>query len=115
MNLLWKKQGGNRTMPFDFHIGIGQIYKGNVISTDSISGYVQNYFFVNLPLSSFTIGQGQTMSLVITMNINKWFTGNNDFDFALYPNMMMQNQVALNQACLNGRNVFSIRFTSGGK
>jgi hypothetical protein len=53
--------------------------------------------------------------MIISMNINKWFTGNNDFDFALYPNMMMQNQAALNNACLNGRNAFSVKFSSGGK
>ena len=115
MNLLWEKTGITQTSPFNFHIGIGQIYKGNVINTDSILNYVQNYFYVNLPASAFSIEQGRTMSMVITMNVNKWFTVNNEFDFADYMNMMMQDQMALNNACLNGRHAFSIRFSSGGK
>jgi len=113
MNMLWKKASMNQTSPFNFHIGIGQIYKGNVINTDSILNYVQNYFYVSLPASAFSIENGQTKYMVITMNVNKWFTGNNEFDFADYMNMMMQDQTALNNACLNGRHAFTVRFSSG--
>ena len=113
MNLLWKKQGFDRTYPFNFHLGIGQVYKGNVINPDSIISYVQNFFYVNLPASGFSIEKGLTKSMVITMNVNQWFTGDNDFDFQKYPNMMMQNQAALHNACLNGRKAISVRFTSG--
>jgi len=115
MNLLWEKTGMTQTSPFNFHIGIGQIYKGNVINTDSILEYVQNYFYVILPASAFSIEKGQTKNMVITMNVNKWFTGNNEFDFADYMNMMMQDQTALNNACLNGRHAFAVRFSNGGK
>ncbi|MCX6281856.1 MAG: hypothetical protein NTU51_07830 [Bacteroidetes bacterium] len=115
MNLMWKKAGMNRSYPFNFHLGIGQIYKGNVVNTDSILRYVQNFFYVKLPSSGFSIGQGQVIYIVITMNLNNWFSGDNDFDFANYPNMMMQNQTAMNNACMNGRNAFTVRFTSGGE
>ncbi|MCX6286303.1 MAG: hypothetical protein NTY96_04255 [Bacteroidetes bacterium] len=115
MNLSWKKTGMVRAYPFNFHLGIGQIYKGNVINTDSILNYVQNFFYVNLPASAFSISQGQTKFMVVTMNLNKWFSGENEFDFAKYPNMMMQNQTAMHNACLNGRDAFTVRFTSGGK
>jgi hypothetical protein len=115
MNLMWTKSGLSKTFPFNFHLGIGQIYRDNFIDPDSIERYVQNYFFVKLPASSFSIGTGETRNIIITMNINRWFTGNNDFDFAKYPNMMMQNQGAIHNACLNGRNAFTVRFTSGGK
>ncbi|MCX6284489.1 MAG: hypothetical protein NTW31_09675 [Bacteroidetes bacterium] len=115
MNLSWQKSGMNRAYPFNFHLGIGQIYKGNIINTDSIERYVQNFFYVNLPASSFSISQGQIRLLVLKMNVNSWFSGNNDFDFAKYPNMMMQNQNAMHNACLNGKNAFTVRFTSGGE
>ncbi|MEI6888859.1 MAG: MbnP family protein [Bacteroidales bacterium] len=113
MNLLWKKTGLFRTFPFNFHIGIGQIYKGNVIEPDSIIGFVQNYFNVNLPASAYSIEKGQIKHMVISMNVNQWFTGNNEFDFAKYPNTMMQHQTTMNNACLNGRKAFGVRFTSG--
>jgi len=113
MNLMWKKTGLFRTYPFNFHIGIGQLYKGNVIEPDSITGFVQNYFDVNLPATAFSIGKGETKYMVLTMNVNQWFTGNNEFDFAKYPNTMMQHQTTMNNACLNGRNAFTARFTSG--
>jgi hypothetical protein len=109
MNLVWKKDSMTRTLPFDFHLGIGQIYKGNVINTDSIIRYVQNFFYVKLPASSVSIDEGQTKLMVISMNVNRWFTGEDDFDFAKYPNMMMQDQDAIHEACLNGRHAFSIR------
>ncbi len=115
MNLSWRKSGMNRAYPFNFHLGIGQIYKGNIINPDSIEGYVQNFFNVNLPASAFSISQGQVRLLVLTMNINSWFNGENEFDFAKYQNMMMQNQNAMHNACLNGKNAFAVRFTSGGK
>ena len=49
MNILWGRTAQWIPYPFNFHIGIGQIYKGNVIIPDSIISFVQNYFDVNLP------------------------------------------------------------------
>ena len=115
MNLLWNKTGMDTMKPFNFHIGIGQIYKGNVINPDSITGYVQNFFTVSLPGSAFSIKEGQVKYIVISMNINKWFFGDNNFDFANYPNMMMQNQTAMHNACMNGKCAFTVRFNSVGK
>jgi len=112
LNLDWKKDSMNMTMPFDFHLGIGQIYKGKSTNTDSIIGYVQNFFYINIPASSFSLGEGETKLMIISMDVNKWFTGENEFDFAKHPDMMMQDQDAIHAACLNGKNAFSIRSSS---
>ena len=115
MNILWGRTAQWIPYPFNFHIGIGQIYKGNVINPDSISSFVQNYFDVNLPSSGFSLTESHVKYMVISMNVNKWFTGNNQFDFSKYPNTMMQKQNMMNNACLNGRKAFSVRFTDKGK
>jgi hypothetical protein len=112
LNLVWKKDSMSRTLPFNFHLGIGQIYKGNSMNTDSITAYVQNYFYVNIPASSFSISQGQTKFLEINMDLNHWFTGEYEFDFANHPDMMMQDEAAIHEACLNGHHAFSLLSSS---
>ena len=109
LNLVWKKDSMDHTLPFNFHLGIGQIYQGNNTNMDSITGYVQNFFRVSLPNSAFSIEEGQTMIVILTMDINQWFSGESEFDFAHYPNMMMQNEQAMQKACLNGRHAFSMQ------
>lgn len=112
LNLVWKQDSMNQTLPFNFHLGIGQIYKGNSMNTDSITAYVQNFFYVNIPASSFSISEGQTKFLEINMDINRWFTGEYEFDFAKHPDMMMQDEAAIHEACLNGRHAFSLQSSS---
>lgn len=115
MNILWGRTAQWIPYPFNFHIGIGQIYSGNVINPDSITAFVQNYFNVNLPKSDFSVAESHVKYMVIKMDVNKWFTGNNQFDFSKYPNTMMQKQYMMNNACLNGRNAFSVRYSDRGK
>ena len=62
-----------QVFPFNFHLGIGQIYAGNVIHVDSIIGFVQNYFEVQLANSSFEIGAGDTLQFEIRMDVQNWF------------------------------------------
>ena len=114
MNILWGKTAQWIPYPFNFHIGIGQIYSGNVINPDSITAYVQNYFDVNLSKSDFSVEESHVKYMVIRMNVNKWFTGNNQFDFSKYPNTMMQKQYMMNNACLNGREAFSVKYSDRG-
>ena len=47
INGKWKNEN-NVTDNFAFHLGIGQLYKSNVIDVDSIYAFVQNYFYVKL-------------------------------------------------------------------
>jgi len=94
--------------PFDFHLGIGQIYSGNTTNTDSIIGYIQNYFTVNLPKSSFTIKEGETREIEIRMNIDSWFKTPHIYDFNYWGGSIMQNQAAMRTAVENSWDVFTI-------
>ena len=107
MNLKWKDPSMNDLMPFMFHLGIGQIYKGNSINPDSIIGYVPNYFIVRLPFFH-SLKNGEVFNTWgIIMNIEKWFDSTSAFDFADYPKGIMQNQEGMFTAAKNGRNAFS--------
>jgi hypothetical protein len=107
MNGKWKDTTG-LILPFNFHLGIGQLYKGNDYNVDSIYAFVQNYFTVSLPGSSFTIADQQKLTFQLTMNIEYWFENPHVFDFDYWGGAIMQKQPAMQMARENGWNVFSI-------
>jgi hypothetical protein len=107
MNGKWKDTTGF-IQPFNFHLGIGQLYHGNTYNVDSIYAFVQNYFLVSLPGSSFTMADKDTLTFRLTMNIENWFENPHIFDFNQWGGAIMQNQPALQIAKENGWNVFSI-------
>ena len=95
--------------PFNFHLGIGQTYD----TTGTVTGFVQNYFKVNVYLavySSFIIkvNPGEITDLSLAMNIESWFKTPHTWNFNYMGGMMMQNQEKLKMACENGYDVFSI-------
>lgn len=110
MKLNGKYQDTNNMMaPFNFHLGIGQTYD----TAGQVTSFVQNYFKVSFPLVMMSslfvdIKPDQTTELILTMNIESWFATPNTWDFNYWGGMMMQNQAALEAACENGRDVFSI-------
>ena len=106
LNMKWKNAEMTEVQPFMFHLGIGQVYKGNVVNVDSIIGYVPNYFTVRLPLLPMMKSSESETSWIIAMNIEKWFDGTYAFDFAGYPKGIMQNQEGMYQATRNGLNAF---------
>lgn len=89
--------------PFNFHLGIGQIYAGGVINVDSITGFIQNYFEVNLPNSSFAITEGDTLDVEIRMNVENWFKNPNTYNHDDWGGDIMQKQAAMQLGCENGR------------
>jgi hypothetical protein len=94
--------------PFDFHLGIGQIYAGGVVHVDSITGFVQNHFDVELPGSSFTINEGESIEAEIRMNVENWFQNPNIYDHNNWGGDIMQTQAAMQLGCENGKkDVFS--------
>jgi hypothetical protein len=93
---------------FNFHLGIGQIYAGGVIIIDSITGFVQNYFTVTLPASSFKLEKDQTKTIKIVMNIESWFETPHIWDFDYWGGSIMQNQDAMQTIKENGVDVFTI-------
>jgi hypothetical protein len=96
-------------MPFNFHLGIGQLYKGNTYNTDSIYAFVQNYFRVSLPASSFTLNEKDTLICRLTMNLERWFDTPHVFDFNVWGGNIMQNQAAMQTAKENGVDVFTFK------
>ncbi len=94
----------NQLAPFNFHLGIGQIYYSY---PDSITGFVHNYFNVNMFDADFSVSENQTTTINIIMNIENWFTSPNDYDHNYWGGDIMQNQEAMKQATENGIDVFS--------
>ncbi len=94
--------------PFDFHLGIGQIYSGSGTNVDSITVYVQNYFEIRLPLNQLAIKNGTCSSIQLVMNIESWFKTPHTWDFNYWGNYIMQNQAAMQEAKENGYDVFEI-------
>jgi len=103
----WKDTTGT-LQPFNFHLGIGQLYHGTGYNTDSIYAFVQNYFRVSLPGSSFSLNNDDTLSINLSMNIERWFETPIVFDFNQWGGAIMQNQTAMEIARKNGKDVFSI-------
>jgi len=108
INGKWKDISGVN-MPFNFHLGIGQLYHGNTYNVDSIYAFVQNYFTVSMPGSAFTIADKDTATFQLTMNIENWFKNPHIFDFNQWGGAIMQNQQAMLIAKENGWDVFSIK------
>jgi hypothetical protein len=111
MNLKWKNSTMEQTLPFMFHLGIGQVYASDTINTDSIIGFVQNYFRVSLPCKLDLTGGGYHQ-VMLQMNVDRWFDGQYAFNFSDYPDGIMQNQEGLFRACKNGRNAFDVTITN---
>lgn len=92
---------------FNFHLGIGQTYASNVIVIDSITGFVQNYFQVTVPASSFTISESATTTVALVMNVESWFNTPNVWDHNVWGTNIMQNQAAMQAVKENGGDVFT--------
>ncbi len=107
INGKWEDTTG-LTMPFDFHMGIGQLYKGEGYNADSIYAFVQNWFTVNLPGSGFSLKDQDTLSFHIAMNIESWFETPHIYDHNYWGGDIMQKQPAMQMARENGMDVFTL-------
>jgi hypothetical protein len=103
LNGKWRNQE-DKTKVFNFHLGIGQLYDEN----RKIESFVQNYKEVYLSNSAIQIRKDQNVDVSIQMEVNNWFSGPNTFDFNLIGGKIMQNQNAINMACENVNDVFTI-------
>jgi len=106
LNGIWLDNNDKENI-FNFHLGIGQLYKSDVINYDSIYAYVQNYYCVNLPNSSFTLDKSTTKEIEIIMNVESWFTTPHDFDFDYWGGAIMEIQPAMQMGKENGYDVFT--------
>lgn len=96
----------NQVVPFDFHLGIGQIYYSY---PDSITSFVQNYFTVELPQSAFSITANQTTNIELVMQVKNWFQSPNLYDHNTWGGDIMQNQEAMILGVQNGWDVFKVK------
>lgn len=93
---------------YNFHLGIGQLYKGDEVNFDSIYAYVQNYFTVSLPHSSLTLAKDQTRQIEVIMNVESWYETPHNFDFNYWGGAIMEVQDAMRMGVENGHDVFEI-------
>lgn len=104
LNGKWEEENGSIT-PFDFHLGIGQVYYSY---PDSIISYIHNAFEIYLPSPGFTLSAGQTREIDLYMNIENWFRTPHVYDHNIWGGYIMQNQEAMKLACENAHDVFTI-------
>ncbi|MFZ4414109.1 MAG: MbnP family protein [Bacteroidales bacterium] len=98
----------NIAVPFNFHLGIGQIYSDTInYDVNTITGFVQNYFNVVLP-TALQISKNMTTSLHLNMAVDSWFKTPHTWDHNYWGGSVMQNQRALQSIKENGFDVFSI-------
>lgn len=107
LNGWWKDLSGVRR-PYNFHLGIGQIYANNSGQVADITGFVHNAFRVNPGGGPFAIESGKTTTAILSMHIESWFDTPEVFDFNYFGGAIMQNQEAMHMGCLNGADVFRL-------
>ncbi len=103
LNGKWKNDTITNNRPFEFHLGIGQIYKGDSVYVPDIIIFIHNAFEVVLPTSSFTIAKDVKKDIFIVMNIENWFQNPFVYDMAVNPENTMQYQAAMHIGCMNGK------------
>ncbi|MBE0661779.1 MAG: hypothetical protein IH597_04860 [Bacteroidales bacterium] len=90
---------------FNFHLGIGQIYE-----SDSITGFVQNYFKIKLNGPGFEVVEEMLIIAELSMNIQNWFKNPHIYDHNHWGGAIMQNQAAMQMGCENGIDVFTVEY-----
>lgn len=95
--------------PFNFHLGIGQIYENNSGQVSDITGFVHNHFTVNPTGGPFSIANEGITELTLTMHIKSWFETPFIYDHNQWGGAIMQIQEAMYIGSMNGRDAFSIK------
>jgi len=103
LNGFWINKDDQRE-PFNFHLGVGQERD----TEDNIIGFVQNWFEVELPSSSFSVDTDEIKRIAIRMNVEKWWDRPNIYNHDEVGGKIMQNQEAMKMGVENGKSVFSI-------
>ncbi|MFC2114108.1 MbnP family protein [Bacteroidota bacterium] len=104
---------------FNFHLGVGQkqysdgtrikVWDPSIgTSGDSSYVFIQNWFEVTLPASTFVLEKDKTKQIEIIMNIDKWFTTPNDYNHNIWGPDIMENQAAMQKVKENGHDVFTV-------
>lgn len=104
LNGKWLPEGETQTLPFNYHMGIGQIYYEG---SDSIIGFVHNHFRVSLPNSEFQVSKGSNKSFLFGMEVENWFQNPHVYNHDEFGGDIMQKQEVMQIAKENGWNVFT--------
>lgn len=107
LNGWWNNSTGVRS-PFNFHLGIGQIYENNTGNVNDITGFIDNSFSVTPSGAPFTIVKAENNSLKLVMDVNSWFDSPEVFDLDYFGGAIMQNQEAMQMGCVNGADAFRL-------
>lgn len=91
-------------LPFDFHVGPGQIYDTSGVITQFIDNSMP-FEFENV---SCEMINGDTTIIAITMNVENWFKNPNAYDHDVWGGYIMNNQEAMYVAVENSHDVFTI-------
>jgi hypothetical protein len=121
--------------PFNFHLGIGQIYNEKSIGSNNyfefgqassyahcegfnppfslpeVSSFVQNYFDVSHSLN-FNVVPESDCKIKLEMQIEKWFDGIQPYNHNEWGGSIMQQQKAQDVARQNGTTVFRVSLNS---
>jgi hypothetical protein len=92
-------------LPFDFHLGIGQIYDPQ---SGAVTGFIQNYFEIAVPVPGFIIAAGQEAGIDLVMHVENWFKDPHTYDHDEWGGDIMQKQETMKLGCENGWNVFGL-------
>jgi hypothetical protein len=104
----WWKDLQEVRRPFNFHLGIGQIYANNSGQVSDITGFIHNNFTVRPSGERFSIEENKDNIINMIMHIESWFETPVIYDHNTFGGAIMQKQEAMHLAALNGRNAFSI-------
>ncbi|MDT8393623.1 MAG: hypothetical protein RQ761_07240 [Bacteroidales bacterium] len=95
----------NLERPYNFHLGIGQVYDQQ---TGAITGFIQNYFQVDVPASAFEMLNEGEVTINLVMHVDRWFSNPHTYDHNEWGGDIMQKQEAMKLGCENGHDVFGI-------
>jgi hypothetical protein len=99
LNGFWKNTLGERE-PFNFHLGVGPRYD----ESGNVKEFVQNWFEITIPNSSFSIAENESLVADLSMNIRQWFDDPYVWDHNIYGGKIMKNQDAMAKGSANGAN-----------
>lgn len=102
----WWRDTVDVRRPFNFHLGIGQIYANNSNQVADITGFIDNSFKITASGGPFRVETSKVTNLRLVMNVESWFNTPVIYDHNTWGGAIMQNQEAMHIACLNGRDVF---------
>jgi hypothetical protein len=120
------------TEPFNFHLGIGQVYETNNQNyasytfgeancyehcegyrpgsiLPSVKAFIHNYFQVNIDDISFSVADGKQTNLTLEMKVENWFRNPHTYNHNQWGGSIMQQQDAMKMGCENGHDVFQVK------